>query len=114
MDVKIKNGDILTDAAGNPLYTEDGIEDICQQVLICITAQKGGFVDNKELGIHRGFDVSTPRGIKCLESQLRRAVADIEGAEIFVKGTEELEDGRKKVQINLQYDSQIKVLEVIL
>ena len=114
MDVKIKNGDILTDAAGNPLHTDGGIEDICQQVLICITAEKGGFIYNKELGIHRGVDVTTPRGIKCLESQLRRAVADIEGAEIFVKDAEKLADGEIKVQIKLQYDSQIKVLEVIL
>lgn len=114
MDVKILNGDILTDAAGNPIYTEDGIEDICQQVLICITATKGGFIYNKELGVHKGVDVSTPRGVKRLEAQFRRAVAGVEGAELFVKSAEELSDGSKKVQIKLQYDSQIKNLEVIL
>lgn len=114
MDVKIKNGDILTDAAGNPLYTTEGIEDIFQQVLICITAEKGGFIYDKEMGAEAVTSIAGERELKRLEASLRSAAATVTGAEIFLRGACELIDGSVKAEITVTYGSQSKTGEVIL
>lgn len=114
MDVKIKNGDILTDARGNPLYTREGIDDIFQQVLICITAKKGGFIYDKDFGADAVTDVSGERERKRLEASFRAAAASVKGAEVFVKGACELIDGSVKAEITVTWGSQSKTGEVVL
>ena len=114
MDVKIKDGDILTDAAGNPVYTEDGIDDIFQQVVICVTAKRGGFVYDKELGAEAVVDIAGEREMKRLEASLRSAAAPVSGAEVFLRGACELIDGRVKAEITVTYGTQSKTGEVIL
>ena len=114
MDVKIKNGDILTDGAGNPLYTQDGIEDIFQQVMICVTAKKGGFVYDKDFGAEAVTDISGERELKRLEASLRSAAASVRGAEVFLRGACELIDGCVKAEITVTYGSDSKTGEVVL
>ncbi len=114
MDVKIKDGDILTDAAGNPLYTAEGIEDIFQQVVICITAKRGGFIYDKELGAEAVVDIAGEREIKRLESSLRSAAAPVAGAQVFLRGACELIDGSVKAEITVTYGKESKTGEVIL
>lgn len=114
MDVIIKDGDILTDAAGNPLYTQEGIEDIFQQVVICITARRGGFIYDKELGAEAVTDIAGEREMKRLEAQLRAAAVPVAGAQVYLNSACELIDGSVRAEITVTCGSQSKTGEVVL
>ena len=49
IDAKLKNGDLATDTGGN-VEMLSGADAAFQRAVICMTAQKGSFVYNRELG----------------------------------------------------------------
>lgn len=48
-DIKLKNGDILTDSCGNPIVLE-GVDARLQSAELISGIEKGSFVYNRELG----------------------------------------------------------------
>ncbi len=113
MDIKIQNGDILLDETGEPVYIE-GIEEVLQQVIFCITAPKGGFIYNKDLGCSAVMDISGEREIRCLEARLREAIVPVKGAQLFVNYVWELIDGSIRTEITVKYGDEEISTEVIL
>ncbi len=113
MDVKIKDGDVVLDATGEPVYIE-GIEEIFQQVLLCISVKKGGFIYNKELGCCAVTDISGERRVRNLEARLREAILPVKGAQLFVNYAWELLDGSIRAEITVKYGEREMTKEVIL
>lgn len=113
MDIKIKDGDVFLDETGAPVYI-DGIEEVLQQVLICITAQKGGFIYNKDLGCCAVTDVSGEREVRRLEARLREAVIPLENVQLWVNSAWELVDGTVLAEITVSDGTQQIITEVIL
>ncbi len=113
MDVKIKNGDMVLRDTGEPVYI-DGIEEIFQQVMLCISVKKGGFLYNKELGCCAVTDVSGERQLRQLEARLREAILPVEGAQLFVNYAWELVDGSIRAEITVKYGEKEMSKEVIL
>lgn len=113
MDVRINNGDMVLRDTGEPVYI-DGIEEVFQQVLLCISVKKGGFEYDKELGCCAVTDVSGERQVRILEARLREAILPIKGAEIFVNYAWELVDGSIRTEITVKYNDKEKTGEVIL
>lgn len=113
MDVKIKNGDMVLSDRGEPVYVE-GIEEIFQQVLLCISVKKGAFLYDKDLGCCAVTDVSGERQVRQLEARLREAILPVKGAQLFVNYAWELVDGRIRAEITLKYGEDEMSKEVIL
>ena len=112
MDVKIKDGDMLMDKTGNPVYTE-GAEEMFQRALVCIKTKKGGFVYNKELGCSAVTALLCERDRENLKARLMEAVADIGTVDVFVESAEELIDGAVKACITLACGEEYLSTEVV-
>jgi len=52
VDVKIKNGDVVTDSTGCPVYVE-GLDALFQRAVLRMTPPRGSFIYNRELGAER-------------------------------------------------------------
>lgn len=113
MDVKIKDGDLLLDSTGSPVEISDS-QEILQQVLMCITAEKGGFIYNKDMGVQPVTDVSGERECKRLEALLKEAVTGIEGARLYLDSAQQLIDGKILAEITVTYKEEIMTAEVII
>ncbi len=113
MDVKIKDGDILLDSTGDPVQITD-TEEIIQQIIMCITAEKGGFIYNKDMGVQAGTVVSGEKECKRLESHLREAVAGIDGVNIYLDSASQLVDGKILAEITVTYGEEAVSMEVII
>ena len=77
IDAKLKNGDLATDTGGN-VEMLSGADAAFQRAVICMTAQKGGFVYNRELGAPPGV----PGDIARLALSYSEALAALEDSEI--------------------------------
>ncbi|MBQ8000819.1 MAG: hypothetical protein IJ298_06305 [Ruminococcus sp.] len=113
MDIKIKDGDIVLDSTGEAVEIQ-GDEAVLQQVIMCITAEKGGFIYNKDMGVPPVTDVSGERECKRLEALLREAVSSVEGARLYLDEVEQLVDGRSLASITVTYKDSIMPVEVII
>lgn len=113
MDVKLKNGDIVTDMSGEPVYI-DGMDEIIQRVLICIGIKKGSFAYAKDFGMEKPAALSTSRDLKKLETLFREAVIPVSGAYVEVVSAEPLNDGRISAYINVIYGEEQRTVEVII
>lgn len=113
MDVKIENGDMLLDGTGSPVEISD-FEEVLQQVIMCITAEKGGFIYNKDMGVPPVTDVSGERECKRLEALLREAAAEVEGAGLYLDSAMPLVDGKILVSLTVTYKEEIMPVEVII
>lgn len=113
MDIKIKDGDILLDETGAPVYI-DGMEEMLQQVMICITAQKGRFIYNKDLGCYAVTDMSGEREVRRLEARLKEAVLPLKGVQLWVNSAWELLDGGVVADITVSDGTRQITTEVIL
>lgn len=113
MDIKIKDGDILLDETGAPVYV-DGMEEILQQVMICITAEKGGFIYNKDLGCCAVTDMSGEREVRRLEARLKESVLPLKGVKLWVNSAWQLVDGGVVADITVSDGTKEITTEVIL
>lgn len=113
MDIKIKDGDMVLDSTGTPVEIE-GNEEILQQIIMRITAQKGGFIYNKEMGTEAVTDVSGEKECKRLEAVLREAVADMEGVNIYLDSASQLVDGKVFAQMTVICNEETIPLEVVI
>ncbi len=112
-DIKIKDGDIMLDSTGNTVELQ-GAEAVLQQVIMCITAEKGGFIYNKDMGVPPVTDVSGERECRRLEALLREAVQSVEGAKLYLDSAQQLIDGRILAGITVTYKEEIMPVEVII
>ena len=112
MDILIKDGDMVLDKTGAPIYIS-GDDEILQQALFMIGTKKGAFIYNKEMGIQAVTSPCTQRAMKELESRLKEAVMKIEGVRLFLQDAEELIDGRVKALITLSIGDKEIEAEVI-
>ncbi len=111
--MKIKDGDILLDSTGGTVQITD-TEEVIQQVLMCITAEKGGFIYNKDMGVQAVTDVSGEKECKSLEARLREAVAGVEGVNIYLESASQLVDGKIFAEITVTYGEDTVSMEVII
>ncbi|MGN0452781.1 MAG: hypothetical protein ACI4GZ_03160 [Ruminococcus sp.] len=111
MDVLIKDGDILTDYTGSPVYIS-GIEEIVQRVKLCISVEKGKFIYMKELGLDRAQDISSEAGIRNFEAKLREAVALLEGVELQLLSLQNLTETERVAKLNIIYNNESVEAEV--
>lgn len=112
MDVKLRNGDMVLDSTGSVVYI-DGMEEIVQRVLICVTARKGSFLYQKNLGCDARVDFSTERGMKKLESRLREAILPVAGAELVLREAKSTDEGIRAF-ITIIYNDEKMDTEVII
>ncbi|MBQ3929287.1 MAG: hypothetical protein II711_04260 [Clostridia bacterium] len=69
--------------SGDEVLTVSGIQEIRQQVYIMLSAHKGAFIYDRELGSDIGkVDLSSENCIEEVEACARAALADVEGAEV--------------------------------
>ncbi|MBQ2944276.1 MAG: hypothetical protein IJD93_06280 [Ruminococcus sp.] len=113
MDIKIKDGDMVLDSTGAPVKIE-GTEEILQQIVMRITAKKGGFIYNKEMGTEAVTDVSGDRECRRLEVILQEAVADMEDISLRLDCASQLVDGRILAELTVACKENIMSLEVII
>ena len=52
IDVKIKDGDVVTDSTGCPVYAE-GADALFRRAVLRLTPPRGSFIYNRELGTER-------------------------------------------------------------
>jgi hypothetical protein len=113
MDTKIIDGDMLLDSSGNPVMIKE-TEEVLQQVIMCITAEKGGFIYDKDMGVQAVTDVSGEKECKRLEAILREATEGVEGAGIYLDSAQQLIDGRILAGITVTYKDDIIPVEVVI
>lgn len=111
MDVKIKDGDMLLDASGNPVYVRDS-QEIFQRALFLIKTRTGSFVYNKAMGCSAVTSMLTERDRENLKAKLQEAVASLDGLKVCVNSAEELIDGTQKAEISLIYEGEEFLTEV--
>ena len=83
MDMAINSGgDFDKDIFGRP-YEVDGEEELIQKIYICLSARKGEFIYDRELGgeLYK-IEISGAGAEKILEAQAREAVKCVPGAEV--------------------------------
>ena len=113
MDIKIKDGDMVLDSTGDPVRIE-GTEEILQQIVMRITACKGGFIYNKEMGTEAVTDVSGEKECRKLEVILQEAVADMENVSLSLDCASQLVDGKVLAELTVTCNEEIVPLEVIV
>ena len=92
MDVKISGGDTTLDISGKEEYVE-GIEEIFQRVILCISTRKGEFIYDKDYGVRELPKITDERSLKNAEAYLGEAIADIDGAHISLKKLRQTSSG---------------------
>ncbi len=112
MDVKIKNGDMVLDATGSPVYI-DGSEAVFQRALFCLNTKKGRFRYNPDLGCCAVTSYLTEKDRENLCAAFMEAVAHIEGLGVYVNTAQELIDGVKQADVSLFYEGEEYRTEVI-
>lgn len=113
MDIMLRNGDIVTDMSGEPVYI-DGMDEILQRVLICIGVEKGSFLYDKDFGMEKPSSLNTPRDIGRLETLLREAIISVGGACVEVVNAEFLKNRKISAYINVIYGEEQRTVEVII
>ena len=105
MDVRIKDGDMVLDPTGNPVYIS-GAKEAFQRALFLIRTKAGTFVYNKGMGMSAVTSVLTERDRENLRAKLTEAVATVDGMQVYVTSAEELIDGTQKADITLVYKGE--------
>lgn len=113
MDAKIKDGDMVLDSTGEPVMIS-GTEEMLQQVVMRITACKGGFIYNKEMGAEAVTDVSGEKECRKLEVILQEAVADMENISLSLDCASQLVDGKVLAELTVVCNGESLPLEVII
>lgn len=105
MDVLVRDGDMVTDAKGIPLYIS-GVQQMLQRVLFALKTRKGDFRYNPELGLEEFTLETDERGIRNFEARCREAVMNIEGVRLSVENAERLQNGRIKAVLLIDYQGE--------
>lgn len=92
MDVMIKDGDIVTDVSGKPVYVK-GIDEVLQRVKLTLSTVKGEFVYNKSFGCELLRLSEDERLLKNVEAQLREAIINISGAQLELLSAKSVSEG---------------------
>lgn len=103
-DAKLKNGDIVLDSAGRFEMLDD-LDARFQRAMICITAEKGRFIYDRELGV-ADFEAGVAEFKDKTEQEINEALARLKNTSAKV-----VEAGKKLV-VTITVDGESRTEEV--
>ncbi|MCH5299911.1 MAG: hypothetical protein J1E56_01220 [Ruminococcus sp.] len=111
MDAKIENRDISIDNIGNYKMI-DGFDEIIQQVIINISASKGKFIYDRNLGSYCR-DCKDINDLKTIEMLVNESLVNMYDVYVKVTKTQKLSNGLK-LFLNISYKELSADKEVII